>query len=138
MAVKPGKENRSDQPEEVTGEAPDSASGGTLNTIPELMRRVVALGLSGLFVTEEAIRKAFGDTVPKDWTDFAVEQSDRTRSELLDRLSAEIGRSMDAIDVAAVLADLLEGRTIEVKAEFRIKPDRLLSGSNVKIAAKDH
>jgi len=87
---------------------------------PDLLRRGLALGLSGLFLTEEAFRKAFGDTVPRDWMDFAAEQSARTRSEFLERLSAELGRVLESVDLAQLLDSLVTGRTIEVKAEIRI------------------
>lgn len=86
------------------------------------MRRAVGMGLSGFFLTEEAIRKAVGDTVPKDWADFAVEQSERTRNELMERLAAEMARTFETLDLAEVLAQLAEGRTLEVKAEIRLKP----------------
>jgi hypothetical protein len=78
------------------------------------------LGLSGLFLTEEAFRKAFGDTVPRDWMDFATEQSARTRSEFLERLSAELGRVLESVDLVQLLDAVVTGRTIEVKAEIRI------------------
>jgi hypothetical protein len=87
---------------------------------PDLLRRGLALGLSGLFLTEEAFRKAFGDTVPRDWMDFAAEQSARTRSEFLERLSAELARVLESVDLAQLLDSLVTGRTIEVKAEIRI------------------
>ncbi|MBW2288686.1 MAG: hypothetical protein JRG80_06760 [Deltaproteobacteria bacterium] len=87
-----------------------------------MMRRAVAMGLSGFFLTEEAIRKAVGDTLPKDWADFAVEQSERTRSELMDLLSVELSRTLESVDVAEIFGQLAEGRTIEVKAEIRLKP----------------
>jgi hypothetical protein len=103
-------------------EAGEEASGGPLNAIPEMMRRAVGLGLSGLFLTEEAIRKAVGDTLPQDWADFAVDQSERTRNELMERLSSELGRTLETLDLSEVLTQLVEGRTIEVKAEIRIKP----------------
>jgi len=86
------------------------------------MRRAVAMGLSGFFLTEEAIRKAVGDTLPQDWADFAVEQSERTRVELMERLSAEMARTFETLDVTEMLTGLVEGRTIEVKAEIRLKP----------------
>ena len=137
VAREPGKESAASEPAgDADLEGDEEGSGGTLNTIPELMRRVVAAGLSGFFLTEEAIRKALGDTLPKDWTEFAVDQSERTRSEFLDRLSLEIERSMEGIDVAAVLEQLLEDSTIEVNAEIRIKPRKKRSGSKAKIAAK--
>jgi len=101
--------------------AREEASSGTLNAIPEMMRRAVAMGLSGFFLTEEAIRKAVGESLPQDWADFAVEQSERTRGELMDRLSVELSRTLENIDLAEMFSQLVEGRTIEVKAEIRLK-----------------
>jgi len=86
-----------------------------------MMRRAVAMGLSGFFLTEEAIRKAVGDTLPKDWADFAVEQSERTRSELMERLGTELSRTLASVDVAEIFEQLFEGRTVEIKAEIRLK-----------------
>jgi hypothetical protein len=101
---------------DAPSEAEDTARGG----IPELLRRGLSLGFSGLFMTEEAVRRAFGDTVPRDWIDFATEQSERTRSEFLERLSGEIARSLESIDLVDILDSLLSGRTLEVRAEIRI------------------
>jgi len=84
------------------------------------MRRAFAAGLSGFFLTEEALRKALGETLPKDWSDFALDQSRRTRAEFLERLSFEVGRALENVDVAAVLSQLLEGRTLEIKAQVRL------------------
>ena len=116
---------RRKQGNEPPGRAPSGkpgSDGGRLPAVPELVRRVLSIGLSGFFLTEEAIRKALGDAVPRDWTDFVVSQSDRTRKEFLERLSFEIGQSLENIDIARVLTDLLEGRTLEVNAEIRLTP----------------
>jgi hypothetical protein len=91
--------------------------------IPELMRRAIALGLTGFFTTEEAVRRALGDTVPKDWTDYISESSDRTRSEFLDRLSREIAATLKDVDLAAVLEQLLDGRTLKLNAEIKLSGD---------------
>ena len=90
--------------------------------LPELLRRVAALGFSGLFTTEAAIRGALGDTVPREWVDFLSEQSERTRHELVDRLAEEFGRVLGDVDLAKLTEQLLAGRTIEVKAEIRLGP----------------
>jgi hypothetical protein len=107
-----------DEPRPPRGRA--EADAGRLLAVPELMRKLLSLGLSGFFLTEEAVRKALGDAVPRDWTDFVVSQSDRTRKEFLERLSYEIGQSLQNVDLAQVLTDLLEGRTLEIKAEIRL------------------
>ena len=58
--------------------------------------------------------------LPKDWSDFAIDQSERTRKEFLERLSFELAQTLEKIDVAAVLNELLEGRTVEVRAEIKL------------------
>ena len=106
-----------------TSQAPEPSAADEDARIPglsDLARRAVALGLSGFFFTEETIRKALGDTLPKDWSDFAIDQSERTRKEFLERLSFELAQTLEKIDVAAVLNELLEGRTIEVRAKIRL------------------
>jgi hypothetical protein len=111
-------ESSEGKPAADTGEAGDGS--GALNAIPELMRKAFSLGFSGLFLTETAIRKALGDALPQDWMDFAVEQSERTRAEFIERLTYEVARSLEAVDLGAILTELLEGRTLEVKAEIRL------------------
>jgi len=100
----------------------------SLGAIPELMRRAITLGLTGFFTTEEAVRRALGDTVPKDWTDYIAESSDRTRSEFLERLSREIARTLKDVDLAALLQKLLEGRTLRFNAELRLVEDAKADG----------
>jgi len=114
-------------------ERQDAEEQERLSAIPELMRRAIALGLTGFFTTEEAVRRALGDTVPKDWTDYISESSDRTRSEFLDRLSREIAQTLKDIDLAAVLQQLLDGRTLKVNAEFKLSDDDPRNGKKPAI-----
>jgi len=97
----------------------DDASAGPLT---DIIRRFVAVGLSGFFNTEGAVRKAFGDTVPQEWIDFVTEQSERSRQEMFDRLAAEAGRVLERTNIEELLENLLTGRTIEIEAKFRIGP----------------
>ena len=96
----------------------DGAAGAS--AIPDLVRRALTAGFSGMFMTGEALRDALGDSVPREWADFAADQSARTRSEVIERLSAEVGRALENVDWAAVLGSLLEGRTLEVDAQIRL------------------
>jgi hypothetical protein len=101
-------------------DAPDVEDSDGAGLFPDMARRAIAFGLSSFFLTEETIRKALGDTLPKDWQDFALHQSERTRKEFMERLSFEIAQSLENIDVAAVLEKVLAGRTIEVQAKIRL------------------
>jgi hypothetical protein len=88
--------------------------------LPDLLRRGLTMGFTGFFMTEEALRRALGDSLPRDWMDFMVEQSEKTRAELLDRLSREFGRVISAFDPVEILRRLLDGQTIEVSARIKL------------------
>src|SRR5215475_5232199 len=140
MAHDRGNEKKRGRRPHAAGRDEEADTAGRLGGLPELVRRALAFGLSGFFLTEEAIRKAVGDTIPRDWTDFAVEQSERARREFLERLSYEIGQSLEKIDLAAVLRQLLDGRTLEIRTEIRLgdrhedRKSTRLNSSHVKIS----
>jgi hypothetical protein len=90
--------------------------------VPELLRRALGLGFAGLFSGEELLRKTLGDTVPREWVEFAAEQGDRTRRDFTERLAAELGRSLEAIDLQQLAERLLQGHTVEVTARIRFLP----------------
>ena len=92
--------------------------------LPDLLRRGLTLGFTGFFLTEEALRKALGDSVPRDVIEFLLDQSQRMRGEFLDRISREFGRVLERIDPVELARRLLEGRTVEVSARFRLVPEK--------------
>ena len=113
-------EGSDDRDRSIDDPNPPGEAGGFL---PELLRKGLSLGFTGFFMTEEAIRRALGDSVPKDVIEFVLEQSERTRAEFLDRISKEFGRALSAMDPVELGKRLLEGRTIEVSAQIRFVPD---------------
>ena len=120
MATPRGKETPDD--ENVTDPEDVEQGAGARGAVPDLMRRALAAGFSGFFLTEAAFRKALGDALPRDWADFASEQSNRARDEFFERLGQEAGRALENMDLAEVLTQLLEGRTVEISAQIRLGP----------------
>jgi hypothetical protein len=106
--------------------------------VPDLLRRVVGIGFSGLFLTEEVVRKALGETVPRDWVDFAAAQSERTRRELIDRVAGEIGRALDGVDLPGLAERLLRGHAVEVTARVRFVPQDDDAGKGAPTSARRH
>lgn len=119
-ALRPARPRR--RVREGAGERPAGRTRSTPDTgfLPDLLRRGLTLGFTGFFMTEEALRRALGDSMPRDWMEFMVEQSERTRAELLERLSREFGRVIQAFDPVEILRRLLDGQTIEVSARIRL------------------
>jgi hypothetical protein len=91
--------------------------------VPEFLRKALSIGFSGFAMTESAVRRALGESVPREWVDFVVEQSERARADFLDRLSFELATSFEKIDLAEVAKKLLEGRRLEFKIEVRMRDD---------------
>jgi hypothetical protein len=56
--------------------------------------------------------------------EFLLDQSQRMRAEFLDRVSREFGRVLERIDPVEVARRLLDGRTVEVSARFRLVPEK--------------
>jgi len=106
------------------GEAPSAPSPEEVRAalLPDLVRRALTAGLSGLFNTNEAVRRAVGDAMPREWVDFAVGQSERTRAEFIERLAGELARTLEGLELVEMADRFFEGRTIEVKAQIRLLP----------------
>ena len=102
----------------------EEEDNGAAGFLPDLLRRGLTLGFTGFFLTEEAVRKALGESVPRDLMDFILTQSERTRAEFLDRISKEFAAALSALDPVEVVKRLLEGRSIEVSATIRLVPSR--------------
>ena len=138
MAHDQGEETGPPVASTETPEPEESEGTGALPALPDLLRRALSVGFSGFFLTETAIRKALGDTLPKDWIDFAIDQSERTRAEFIERMAFEVARSLENVDLATVLTRLLEGRTLEVKAELRLGPKDGRSGAGpIQVVLRD-
>ena len=112
---------------------------GAAGFFPDLLRRGLTLGFTGFFLTEEAVRKALGESVPRDLMDFIMTESERTRGEFLDRISKEFARALSTLDPVELVKRLLEGRSIEVSAEIRLVPsDTEKGGGGVKLSVREN
>jgi hypothetical protein len=110
---------------------------GAAGFFPDLLRRGLTLGFTGFFLTEEAVRKALGESVPRDLMDFILTQSEQTRAEFLDRISKEFAGALSALDPVEVVKRLLEGRSIEVSATIRLVPSSPeKDGPGVKLSVR--
>jgi hypothetical protein len=115
----------------------EEEDNGAAGFLPDLLRRGLTLGFTGFFLTEEAVRKALGESVPRDLMDFILNQSERTRAELLDRLSKEFAGALSSLDPVELVKRLLEGRSIEVSAKIRLVPSHTEPGGRgIKLSVK--
>ena len=120
-----------------TSPSVEGEDDGAAGFFPDLLRRGLTLGFTGFFLTEEAVRKALGESVPRDLMDFILTQSEQTRAEFLDRISKEFAGALSTLDPVEVLKRLLEGRSIEVSATIRLAPSGAEEdGRGVKLSVR--
>ena len=129
-----GTDKKKERAPQGRGASPSANDAGGF--FPDALRRMLSLGFTGFFLTEEALRKALGDSVPRDVMEFVLDQSQRMRGEFLDRVSREFGRVLDRIDPVEVARRLLEGRTVEVSARFRLVPERKREAEDAEAEAE--
>ena len=110
--------------DEALGAEEELPQEGEASFFPDLLRRTLTLGFTGLFLTEEAVRKVLGPSVPREWVQYVLTQSERTRSELVERMSREFGGVMSALDPVEVLRRLFDGQSVEVSAKIRFFLDQ--------------
>ena len=116
--------------EEGREAAPPPADGAGL------LRRALGLGIASFFSGEEILRRTLGDTVPREWVEFAAAQSERTRRDFAERLAAELGKRLDSLDLERLATRLLQGHTVEVSASIRFLPraeDEAEAGHSVRV-----
>jgi hypothetical protein len=107
-------------------------SGPLESLYQEFVRRAAGLGLSSFVLTEEALRKAFTDSLPQDWVDYLSRQGSGVRKDVLDALVREFGEWLQRIDpmafqrnlIRTLLEDFEISLEIKISAQPREKADR--------------
>ena len=122
MAAPRGRRSTARRSGEQGRDANPEPAADASGRMPDLLRRALGLGFAGLFSGEEFLRKTLGDTVPREWLEFATEQSERARRELAERVSSELGKSLQSVDLRELAERLLQGHTVEVSARIRFLP----------------
>jgi hypothetical protein len=88
----------------------------------EAIRRTAQVGFSSFFATEDAVRRAFSEAVPRDWVDFANRQSTDLRAETLERMSSEFGAWLRSIDMAQLVGKVLAENDLELTISVKSTP----------------
>ncbi len=102
------------------GELEEAArrSGPLESLFTEAIRRAASLGFSSFFLTEEALRRAFSDSVPREWVDYVSRQGEDVRTELFDSLAKQFGEWLREIDLVETLGQVLRRHDISVRLDL--------------------
>jgi len=105
-----------DRDDEIDLERAEERRAGLFEALlHEAIRRTAQVGFSSFFATEDAVRRAFSDAVPRDWVDYANRQSTDLRAEMIERMSAEFGAWLRTIDMTQIVSKLLAEHDFDLK-----------------------
>lgn len=107
----------------------------------DLLRKAVFSGVGALFMTEEGVRSMVKELkLPKEVLAGAVAQAERTKTEIVRMVGAELRSFLEGSKLREDLLEMLTQVTFEVKAEVAIKPRAGAGKSRLtvkpKVAAK--
>jgi hypothetical protein len=98
------------------------SGAGTVGFLADVVRKTVLTGMGALFLTEEGARKLAREwKLPKELAGFLVQQAHGAKDEVLRVVGQEIRRFFESETFRRELLKLLEGMSVEVKAEIRLK-----------------
>jgi hypothetical protein len=93
------------------------------NSVNELVRGLLSVGVGALFMTEEAIKKLLKDGVSsKDVISQLAQNTKNAKVKLNDLIREELNTALGKVRPVKIIEELLKENTIEIKASLRLVP----------------
>lgn len=87
----------------------------------ETVKKVFAAGVTAAFMTEESVRAHLGDLkLPKDILNLLLQQANKSKEELVLRVSKEILSMVNKIDLVSEFSKFAESHKFKITAEIDI------------------
>lgn len=104
----------------------------------DLMKKLLTLSLGGILFTEETIRKSITELkLSKDITNFIIQQSIKSKEELLRFISEEIVKVMKDVKIEKEIKNILQNYKININMEINFETSEKKSfRAKVKLGRK--
>lgn len=87
----------------------------------EALKKVFAAGVGAAFMTEESIRSYLGELkLPKEFLNLLLQQANRSKEDLINRVGKEIMQIMNKIDFVSEFSKFAETHRFRVTADIEI------------------
>ena len=110
-------EEEYDENEEYFSDDPNDSRFG----ISEVVKKIVSAGIGAAFMTEENIRSYLGNIkLPKDVMHVLLQNANKSKQELLDRVTNEVVKIVKKIDFVEEASRFVEEHKFKVSAEIEV------------------
>lgn len=90
--------------------------------IIDLMKKLLTLSVGGVLFTEETIRKSITDLkLSKDIANFVIQQSTKSKDELLRIISEEIVKAIKDVKIEKEIRKVLENYKVSINMEINFE-----------------
>ena len=88
----------------------------------DLMKKLLTLSVGGVLFTEETIRKSISELkLSKDIANFVIQQSTKSKDELLRSISEEIVKAMKDVKIEKEIRKVLENYKVSINMEINFE-----------------
>lgn len=99
----------------------DTDEEGKIKLIPDIVKKLLATGVSAAFLTEEGIRAYLQDLkLPKEVLGKLIEGANKSKQELMDRVGNEVVAIIKKIDFVKEASRFVEEHKFKVSAEIEV------------------
>ena len=139
--MSPGRDPEDDdftQDDPLFDDAPGPGQGSVRAGVTEFVRKLALTGLGAVFMTEEGIRSLAGQLkLPKEVLGYILSQADKTKQDVTRTVTEEVRRFLQSEKLRAEFLKLMQGMTVEVKAQIRLVPDPEARGQAPKLEVSE-
>ena len=97
-----------------------SPDDGSQAGVTDSIRKALFGGISSLFMSEESLKGQLGE-LPRDALNFLAGQTEKTRQDFMNMVTREFKSFLANVDWEKELPKILEGMSIEVTANIRLR-----------------
>ena len=95
------------------------------DTLNDLIRKTISVGIGAAFMTEEAVKKMLQDApLPKEIVQGLIQQAKTTKLKLNDVVTEEIKSQLSKVNPSHIIEEVLQNNNIEVSATFTLVPKK--------------
>jgi hypothetical protein len=90
----------------------------------ELVKKILTVGVGAVFLTEESLRALVSEfKLPKEFLTGLLESAGKTKSDFLQKLSADVMSSIsEKVDFKELLQEALEKNEVDVHIKLNFRP----------------
>ncbi len=92
--------------------------------LSDFIKKGISTGVKSVLLTEEGVRSALGDLMPKEISATVKAHVDGLKKELYTTVVNEFSQFLEHVDIASEMKKVLKGMKVEIRTEITFKEEK--------------